>query len=292
MRLECIKQPGVYQAGAVVVGQVVTGLADTSLVQLGARVTSTTRGLAPGTLVQSIDSATQVTLTKPAIVGGTKDLAFTLEPILLADARNYLKQDVPDDDPLISTLITSARRYCETKLRQAFITQTWRLFLDSFPSAGGYYNRAIREIWPSLGTLAGGMGGYPGLTPNSTGIINIPMPPLQSIDAVEYYDSQNNRVTVDPSVYIASTGTPARIQPNYSTVWPLARPTIDAVQITFTAGRGDTPDVVPENVMIAMMMLVDHWYANRGPTVTGTIVATVPKTVDSLLNTSGHGFYA
>src|SRR4051794_4197557 len=112
----------------------------------------------------------------------------SVEPVTLAEAKLHCKVDFTDDDALITSLIAAARMVCETRLRQALVTQTWVLYLDSFPSAGGYYNRAIREVWPSLGGMPSGIGFYPGLVPNSTGVIDIPLPPLQSIVSVQYYD--------------------------------------------------------------------------------------------------------
>lgn len=213
------------------------------------------------------------------------------EPVSLADAKLYLRIDIAEEDSLVSSLIVAARVYCENYLRQALITQTWRLDLDSFPAAGGYYNRAIREVWPSMGGLPSGLGFYPGMVPNSTGVIDIPHPPLQSVASVKYYDFAGVLQPVDPVTYNVSLGIPARIQPAYSQVWPIARPTIDAVQITFVAGYGSAA-ACPAPIVTAIKMMVTHWYENRDTTITGTIVASVPNAVDALLASCDHGSYA
>lgn len=219
-------------------------------------------------------------------------VAPAIEPLALSDAKQYLRVDITDDDNLITGLITSARRAVETRLRQALITQTWVLYLDSFPSAGGYYNRAIREIWPSLGGLPSGLGFYPGLIPNSTGVIDIPRPPLQSITSVQYYDFSNTLQTVDPTLYNVSLGVISpRIQPQYSHVWPISRPTIDSVQITFVAGYGSAAANVPQPIITAMMMLVAHWYEHR-EVVTAEPFLSIPDVVDLLLATEDQGSYA
>ena len=214
-----------------------------------------------------------------------------VEPVTLAEAKLHARIEYSDDDALVTSLIVSARRYCETVIRAAFIAQTWTLMLDSFPSAGGYYNRAIREIWPSLGGLPSGLGFYPGMIPNSTGVIDIPLPPLQSISSVKYYDFSNTLQTVSPSTYNVSVGTPGRIQPAYSKVWPISRPTIDAVQITFVCGQGNDAAHVSENVKTAIKMLVAHWYENREAVAQGSY-ATVPMCVDALLSADEPGIYA
>jgi len=225
-------------------------------------------------------------------------LTFGTEPVTLAEAIQHCRFEVPETDPiypaetaLIQSLITAARRYAETKLRSALITQTWVLYLDSFPSAGGYYNRAIREVWPSLGSMPSGLGFFPGLIPNSTGVINIPMPPLQQVVSVAYWDYQDNLATVDPTAYNVSVGVPARIQPHYSKVWPMSRPTIDSVQVTFTCGYGPLTSNIPESVKTAIKYAVSTWYENRTMVDVGSYVA-VPETMDALLSIDDPGTYS
>jgi hypothetical protein len=255
-------------------------------------------GISTGTVVQSVTDPTDIVLSQAATVSGSQTLTFGVEPVSLAEALQHCRFEIPSTDPayaaetaFIASLITSARRLAETRLRQALITQTWTLYLDSFPSAGGYYNRAIREIWPSLGGLPSGLGFYPGLVPNSTGVIDIPLPPLQQIVEIGYYNFQNTFTTVSPSAYNVSLGTPARIQPQYSTVWPISRPTIDSVQITFTCGYGPLEVNVPTNVQTAIKYAVSTWYENRQWVDVGGY-ATVPETFDTLLSIDDPGIYA
>ena len=56
-----------------------------------------------------------------------------VEPVSLLEAKAHLRVDIPDDDALISALITAAGHYAETLTRRAFIAQSWKLVLDSFP---------------------------------------------------------------------------------------------------------------------------------------------------------------
>jgi hypothetical protein len=291
VRLTLLNPPGTQQAGALVSqSATINGLTDTSAMLPGAIVTGI--GIPFGTLVATVVSPTSVTITNPATVSGTQTISVGIEPLDLATVRNYLKLDsFTDDDFIIAAFIAAARGYCEKELRQALITQSWVLNLDSFPSAGGYYNRAIREIWPSFGSMPSGIGFYPGMVPNSTGLIEIPMPPLQSITSVQYTDFDGSLRTVSPTVYSVSLGKPARIQPTYSNVWPLSRPGIDAVKITFQAGYGDTPSAMPPNVQAALMLLVSTWYVNRTPVVAGSYME-IPLAVESLLSASDHGSYA
>ena len=290
MRLTRTVAPGVHQSGATSSGSaVITALSDTTEIQPGAIATGP--GIPFGTLVKSVDSPTQVTLTNNATATATAALSFAVEPVTLAQAKGYLKLDTfTDDDWLIAQFIQAARIHCEVELRQSIMTQTWVLYLDSFPSAGGYYNRAIRQTWPSMGGLPAGIGFYPGMVPNSTGVIDLPNPPLQSVTALQYVDYSGTLQTVDPAIYEVSIGTPARVQPEYSHVWPIARPNIDAVQITFVAGYGSDPSAVPAVVMTAMYMLIGHWYEHRAAAAeTGLVEA--PLAVRTLLDDLYHGDY-
>lgn len=56
------------------------------------------------------------------------DIQFTnesqTEPVSVTEAKNWLKIDVPDDDPLLTTLITGARQDCESFLNISLIERT------------------------------------------------------------------------------------------------------------------------------------------------------------------------
>lgn len=276
---------------------IVTGLSIDTLNLVGALAVKGT-GIPRYTFVNTLDSGTQITLNQSATANGVETLTFTLEPVMLLEAMAQARNELPDGDPaapldrfLLASYIRSARLYAEAACRQSMLTQQWVLYLDSFPSAGGYYNRAIRELWPSLGGLPSGLGFYPGLVPNSTGVIDIPGPPLQALNSVQYLDFQGNTRTVSSSAYNVSTGVPGRIQPQFSTVWPISRPTIDSVLITFTAGFGDTADSVPDNIRTGIMMLAAHWYENREAVTPDGGWAEVPMGIHSLFGATDPGIY-
>lgn len=296
MRLVSISGPALSFTGLTTTsGQpVVSGFSDASKIQVGAMVAG--QCVPSGTLVSAVASG-QITLSQPAtLTSSAATLQIGYEPITLAEAKLHLRLQYPDDDPLIASLIVTARRYCENLQRVAYLPQTWKLLLDSFPSAGGYYNRAIREVWPSLGGLPSGLGFYPGMVPNSTGVIDLPKPPILSVVAAQYYDFGGALQTVSPSTYTVSLGTPGRIQPAYSKVWPISRPTIDSVQITFTSGMASDPSGVSENVKTAMKMLVHYWYYNRDSTSGAGSAVVVNRAMDdtiaALLSTDDPGVYA
>ena len=127
--------------------------------------------------------------------------------------------------------------------------------------------------------------------PNSTGVIDIPLPPLQTINSVQYIDFAANTDTVPTSSYNVSYGTPSRIQPQYSKVWPISRPTIDSVFVNFTCGYGPAEVNVPESTRLAILALVSAWYENREAFQPGQFM-TIPDYVTRLFHVDETGIYA
>src|SRR5436190_20762469 len=119
--------------------------------------------------------------------------APVMEPVTLAELKTWCKTDIDDDDMTLNRLIVAAREYCENRTGRAFLTQTWDLVLDDL------FNYEIR----------------------------LPRPPCQSITSFNYIDMGGN---VQPyTAFIGTTGSPARIMPNYGTPWPIYRPTIQSI---------------------------------------------------------------
>lgn len=212
----------------------------------------------------------RITVTSPPAV----------EPIALGDAKLHLRVTIDDDDALITRLITAARQSVSTRLGQTLIQTSYTQYLDNFPWGGGYWNRLIRQQGPS-----------PFWLPTNTGIVLVPWSPLISIDSINYYDYQGNLDTVDPSLYAWSVGVPGRLQPVYGKVWPIARPTIDSVQVNFTAGYGTSESSIPANIQAAMLLLIGNWYENRESQVIGTISGPLQDGIDALLAPSDPGEY-
>lgn len=277
--LEIVAGPVVTQSGTTTTGSAVVAGLNTSAIAGAVWVSGS--GIPPGTMVRSVDSASQVTLSANATASGAASLAWRLEPVTLAEAKLHLKQDgITDDDPLIARLITAARLRAEVLLRQTILSTTYDFFLDGFPAtANGYFNRQIRQ-----------MGMSPQWLPNGAAIISLPKPPLVSVESVKYLDSSGNQQTLDPSVYRVSSGIGSRIQPLIGRVWPVVQPQVDSVVIRYTAGLATAQDV-PENVKAAMLLMIGTTYEFRESLVAGTIVSQVPQTVDDLLAATDHGSY-
>lgn len=292
-RLQVVSGPDLTPTGTLTSGSAtVTGMSSTSGIQPGSLVFSPGL-LQPDTLVQSVDSATQITLTQTALGAGTgTTLTIANEPVSLAQAKSHALVERTDQDPRVASMIRSARRTVETMLGQQLITTTIDYWADNWPWLGGYYNRVVRA--------QAVMGPMPYYLPNSnTGVLKLEAAPLQSVSWVKYADFDGNWITINPSQYIYESVTPgsvlvgpSRIQPAYGMTWPVPRPTIDTVNIRFVVGYGNDFSSVPENIKHAILMLVSHWYENRDPAVVGTISSDLEDTLGLVLAASDHGAYS
>jgi len=151
------------------------------------------------------------------------------EPITLAEAKLHLKVDTADDDTLITRLIAAARARAEWHTGRAFITQSWTLHLDAWPSGG---------------------------------VVELPLPPLQSVASIVTTARDDTTTTLDPSLYTVDTAS-ARIALNENTAPPTNLRAINAIAIAFTAGYGDA-STVPPDIKQAILALTAQMYANRG----------------------------
>ena len=90
----------------------------------------------------------------PLIVNGP-----AIEPVALADAKQWLKLETGDDDDMVGALITAARLMVEAQRRRMLITQTWRLVYDCWRNGR---------------------------------LIKIPLAPFQSLTAIRVYEFQRH----------------------------------------------------------------------------------------------------
>jgi len=156
------------------------------------------------------------------------------------------------EDDLLTALITAARQDCEKFQNRSYITQTWELWLDAFPSKD---------------------------------FIEIPLPPLQSVSSVKYYDTDDTEATLSSSNYFVDIKSePGRVSLNYGESWPSTtlRP-VNGVCLTFICGYGNLGSDVPRNIYQAILLLLGHLYENREDVVIGAVVSPLPLGVEALL---------
>ena len=202
-----------------------------------------------------------------------------VEPVSLAEAKQWARVERTDQDSMITDIIQMARERVEADLKRALITQSKTMYFMAFPWSG-YYSLAIR-----------GIGLNPWWFPFAQGVIQLPYPQLISVDSIQYVDTNGDIQTLSPSLYLyTANATPGRLQPVYGTVWPVARPQLDAVQISFTCGYGPSSSDVPASVRLAMRSLITASYANpEAFTNTGEIA--ISPLYRQLLATEDYGYY-
>lgn len=167
-------------------------------------------------------------------------------PILTAaQARAHLRiDDTAEDDKLVG-FIATATDYVERETATAVGQATYTLTLDAWPTDG---------------------------------VIRLPVPPLVSIESIQYRDPAGNLLTLSATGYaVDAYGCPGRVV-------LFERPSLAhvpaAVRITFSAGY-DT-NAVPPTLLHAVRMLVGHYFENREAAIDRRI-DTVPLAVESLL---------
>lgn len=183
------------------------------------------------------------------------------EPISLDEAKSDMRvdSDFTEHDALIEGYIAAGRQHAETICRRAFVTQSWRITADRFPSP---MSGRLTEYWLGQSWGLAGMGGvsqFPMVDKTGYGFL-IPMSPLASVDAIEYIDAAGVTQTLDPAAYkVDADSEPARVLPAYGRAWPSTRQEINAVRMTFTLGYGAAA-VVPKGIKAAIIMYCKAHY--------------------------------
>jgi uncharacterized phiE125 gp8 family phage protein len=205
-------------------------------------------------------------------------VAPTEEPITLAEVRNYLRIDVPgysgdtSQDLFIQSCMTGARRVIEENIDKSVGVQTLMVAADSFA--------ALATCWPGY-TQQG---------------IELPYGPIRSIVSIQYLDANGDDQTVDPTTYRLTETPPQRIVLKRGAAWPAASCEPESIRITYLAGMGPAARAeyntegyaygyaddytgsivaavvadrytISENIVIALRLLIGHYYVNRGAVI-------------------------
>lgn len=152
-------------------------------------------------------------------------------------------------DPLLSILISSARQHAETVLKRYLITQTIDLYLDCFDE------------------------------------FEIKLPPIQSVSAITYVDTNGDTQTLAADQYLVdAVSTPARITPAYGVTWPSVRYQNNGVKIRFIAGYG-AASAVPQCIKNWLLMRVKTLYETRDSVTMANGTIVLPESyIDGLLD--------
>ena len=172
----------------------------------------------------------------------------TEEPVTLEDAQDHL--GASGDTLLIEAQIVAARQAAEAFTRRAFTTHTLELVLDAFPRG-----RRGRAPW-WLDTAF-----------SFANAVELPRPPLVSVDSIVTLDYDGNQSTISDSLYFVNTRSePGSIVPRQLQSWPTNVLPEAGVVITFTAGYGAPADV-PQAIKQAILLEVAAMYNHRDPSI-------------------------
>lgn len=152
------------------------------------------------------------------------------EPVTLTEAKLYCRIDTSDDDPLIDSLITAARRSAEAYTKRAFITQTLEARFDH------------DELFE--------YGDH----------IELPRSPVASIVSIRSYDADDVESTMTSEHYRISGE--QRIVLTTAGEWPSELRERDCIIVQYTAGYGTSADV-PEEIRTAIKAMVAQAYESR-----------------------------
>lgn len=179
------------------------------------------------------------------------------EPVTLAELKDHLDYTAADRDDYLTSLIRTARRYCENRTSRSLFTQTWQLALDRFPG--------------SLGTVLLSRG------------------PVQSITSVAYTDTNGDAQIVDADDYqLDNNREPARLAPARASRWPSTdSDTLAAIKITYVTGWADAADI-PTDYKHAIKLLAAHFFENPSAVTTEGTPKVVPLTVRMLLDLNDY----
>lgn len=174
------------------------------------------------------------------------------ELITVDDAAEFMRAEFSEsEEPLIESLITAARQWCEEYLGRAIGVQTLELRMPGFPVDNGPI--VLRS-------------------------------PIIEVASVKYLDTNGDEQTVDEADYLVSDAEPAEIVP--VSAWPVAFGSSDSVRVEYDAGySAGSPlvsQVMPKTIRTAILMLVADMYTNREAQVEKALLAN--PTVERLLS--------
>lgn len=193
------------------------------------------------------------------IVTAPVGLAVSLQTV-----KDFLRVDGSDDDVLLENLINAATKRLEDYTELKFVTQTWSIFYDHFPT------RMRKDMWwDGTKDIA-----ITELIDRKGGELVFPFGPVQSVSSVKYFLDDGTEQTFASSNYVVDdVGDRGRIALKIGAIWPadVLRP-INAVKIETIVGFGlgydDGPPIVqssvPQDIQEAIKNFVAILYEHRG----------------------------
>jgi uncharacterized phiE125 gp8 family phage protein len=157
------------------------------------------------------------------------------EPLDLEEVKKALRITSETEHTLLVTWMAAARQYFEVETGRQVMLATWEYHLDEFP------------VYPA---------------------IEVPRPPLVSVESISYLDEAGVTQTMDPADYTVHTAAGplcprGRISIPHASVWPTSGEHQKAVTIRYQAGYGEVYDSVPELIKGTLLLIVGVYYQFR-----------------------------
>lgn len=183
------------------------------------------------------------------------ELTSAAPALTLLEAKRALSiaESETAEDPYLSMLIQAATNVVEAKTRRALVSREFELYLDGWP-----------------------------------GHIILPKSPVTLVTSVKYYDGDGVLQTLATNQYVTKLkSTPAIIKLAYGCLWPTLRnDKSESVIVRFTAGYGASESAIPNEIKVAILFLVNHWWLNREPITIGpaALAQKIPVTFDYIIS--------
>jgi len=225
--------------------------------------------------------------------------APSVEPFSLDEAKLHLKVDSADDNALISALITTTRDLAERETKRAFITQTWKLYLDEPPAEIEIPKPPLQSV-ESIKTISAVestvdqnsakdqavlyVASTTGFTVADTVVINRDGTREEEVIILSIQDGASLTMTtnlanehtaaqadrVEKYELVAkgrynvdlSQNSPGRVKLRTGYNWPIHRDFASFI-VEFKGGYGDAATDVPDALKQAILQLLSHLYENR-----------------------------
>lgn len=155
----------------------------------------------------------------------------SVEPVSLADMKEFGKIDLTDEETTISSFIKSARVKIEEYCGIAMITKTYDFYFDE-----------------------------------ADDLIKLPFPPLQSVTTFVYNDLDYSETEITSTKYKVFSFTRRKgevCKLPEKTYVDESIPSYNAFRIRSVHGFGDAASDVPEDLKTAIKLTALHWHENR-----------------------------
>lgn len=182
----------------------------------------------------------------------------TAPPSLPVDAEAFRRhawevydQDA-EDDTYIEELLERATAHVETITSRRLVSQTWRGYLDEWPSGNGP--------------------------------IELPFGRVSAVTRFNWLgeDAVDHTLVENTDYAVSVVGWYPKVVPIGS--WPAGSLfVVDPIRVEFVVGFGKA-SAVPGDLRSAILILAAHWYKNREIVRVGNMVSPLPRSFDALVD--------